>query len=414
MPDAAGHRWFTAGAFALVCAGASAGCGSHTPSPSLFAAPEPRPAVAAIAANATPLSLEAPSSAGAEARRAGTEVRLLVAGDVLPHRPRLSSPERIALALAPMEALFQQADLVVANYETATGDPEKLGDRRLVYAASPEWMDAVRRANIGALTLANNHACDLGARGLERSIDAADALGEIGLGAARDEAGPWAPRTLLERDGHRVCGIAWTTFVNSRGPACARGRMLAVAPLGRRGEAQVARSVRAARGEGCDAVVAIFHGGLEYAPQVRPAKAQAAAAAEAGADAVIIHHPHVASVGNLVSNQGESWKPSFPAAQRDRHLVYMNGWTRLGVVADLAFRFRDASPRAEVAWGYHLVWTENGHADDKADPMPRVAVRPVDRDADRAILEKLAKDKTGPGALFADPCWIESGAPRCR
>jgi hypothetical protein len=43
-------------------------------------------------------------------------LRVLVGGDVLPHRPRLLPAERIAGALAPLRPLFDEADATIVNY----------------------------------------------------------------------------------------------------------------------------------------------------------------------------------------------------------------------------------------------------------------------------------------------------------
>ena len=166
--------------------------------------------------------------------------------------------------------------------------------------------------------------------------------------------------------------------------------------------------------------------------QIPSVHALARQAADAGADAVVIHHPHVASpvlvhktrdgravplfasVGTLVSNQGESWKPPmFPVLRENRRLVCVNGWTRLGVLADLAFDFGGASPR--LTWGFHLTWTENTHADDRKGNAA-ITTRLVDPQNDVSILEQLSRDEDGPVALFSDPCWRERNAaenPRC-
>jgi poly-gamma-glutamate synthesis protein (capsule biosynthesis protein) len=189
----------------------------------------------------------------------------------------------------------------------------------------------------------------------------------------------------------------------------------------------VAKAIAAAAHDGCDAIVAIVHGGDEYAAQTNEMMTLAKSAADAGADAIVMHHPHVvspmttyvaedgrhvpifSSLGNLVTNQGESWTTEYPAAQHDRHIVYLNGWTRLGMLADLELRLGGAE-RA-VAWGNHLVWLESDHVLDKSNPHPRIVARPLDATADAAIIEKLSRDAAGPRTVFEDPCWIErSGA----
>lgn len=350
-------------------------------------------------------------------------LRVLVGGDLLPHRPSLIAPAAIHAALAPLGGLFSKADLVVANYEAATGDLDPKGFR-LAYAAPRGWLEELPKAGIRAVTVANNHACDLGEPGLLTTLDAASKSGLDALGA--DASDPWAPRAIVEQNGKRICAVAWTTISNAAGGACASGRRMAIAPLTFVGKQRIDRAFAQARAH-CDATIAIFHGGEEYAPQTTLVLDQAAHAAEAGADAVVIHHPHIASpvvihatrdgrkvplfasVGNLVTNQGESWKPPmFPVLPENRHLVCVNGWTRLGVLADLAFSFDDgADKRARLDWGTHLVWIDNEHAVDRTATMPKIEARLLDPAKDRAIVERLSDDVRGPVALFTDPCWFE-------
>jgi poly-gamma-glutamate synthesis protein (capsule biosynthesis protein) len=345
-------------------------------------------------------------------------LRVLVAGDLIPHRPSLSAPSAVLSALAPMANVFEKADMVVANYEAATGELEKKAFR-LAYAAPPAWLEALPLAGIKAVSVANNHACDLGYEGVEATLDAASKSGLTVLGG--DAKGdPWAPRTLVERDGKRVCAVAWTTLVNAEG-GCAKSKRLAVATENAAGRQKVAAALQRAR-DVCDATIAILHGGVEYVQQTPTVMAVARQAADSGADAVVIHHPHTASpvvvhstkdgrkipifasVGNLVSNQGESWKPPmFPVLRENRRLVCVNGWTRLGVLADLTFDFK-AAPTLD--WSFHLLWTDNEHAENKA-PVPKIATRLLDPDKDAAILSRLSDDQAGPVDLFDDPCWVE-------
>ncbi|MDB4941767.1 MAG: Capsule biosynthesis protein capA [Labilithrix sp.] len=355
-------------------------------------------------------------------------LRVILGGDLLPHRPSLVAPASIGTALAPLSALFAQADAVVANYEAATGEVDHRTDR-LAYAAPPGWLGALAKAGVGVVTVANNHACDLGEPGLRATLDEATASKVQVLGGdARD---PWEPRIIAEEGGHKICAVAWTSISNKKG-SCARGGRLAVAPLTSAGKQKVTDALARARAE-CDATVAIFHAGTEYLPQTSLVMDHAAHAAEAGADAVVIHHPHVASpvvvlktrdgrdvplfasVGNLVTNQGESWSaPMFPVLPENRRLVCVNGWTRLGVLADLTFSFGETGPHLD--WGTHLVWTDNEHATNRSAATPKIAARLLDPAADHAIVEALSQDARGPRALFSDPCWLEHGGgrdPRC-
>jgi poly-gamma-glutamate synthesis protein (capsule biosynthesis protein) len=352
-------------------------------------------------------------------------LRVIVGGDLLPHRPSLIAPAAIQTALAPLSSLFAKADAVVANYEAATGDVDPKAFR-LAYAAPRGWLEELPKAGIKAVTVANNHACDLGEAGLEATLDSASKSGLLALGA--DATDPWAPRVIVEQSGKRICAVAWTTLSNSEG-GCSRSRRLAFAPLSFAGKQRIDRALAKARSQ-CDATIAIFHGGEEYAPQTSQVLDQAGHAAEAGADVVVIHHPHIASpvvvhptkdgrkvpifasVGNLVTNQGESWKPPmFPVLRENRHLVCVNGWTRLGVLADLSFTFDAAGDkRARLDWGMHLLWIDNEHAEDRTAVLPKIEARLLDPVSDRAIVDRLSRDARGPLALFSDPCWFERDA----
>jgi hypothetical protein len=418
------HAWALFGLWLGACATAPArdGAGGAVPASPPLASPAPPAAVAhAEVAAFVPVVRTRPRP-----------VRVLVGGDVIPHRPQLVDPASMSAALEPLAPLFLSADAAVVNYETATGtipgdtSPMSLG-------ASPDWMRSVVDANVTALTFANNHACDLGRRGLAASIDTAHAVGVTALGAAAGD--PWDAQTIATQGDKRVCAVAWTTFVNDLRRGCAEAGHLAIAAPQRAGRLRVARAIEEARRKGCDAVVAIVHGGEEYAPQTSAMLKLARAAADAGADAVVIHHPHVvsplvvyaakdgrrvpifASVGNLVSNQGESWTPAYPAAQANRHLVYLNGWTRLGMIADLSFRFDGRGRQRLARWGYHLVFVDSDHVRDRSNPHPHIDARPLDPDADRPIIDKLARDAAGPREVFDDACWMEKSdatSPPCR
>ncbi len=395
------------------------------------------PALAAVACGSGEPSPVLPNGAAAprtEGPRAATSLRVLVGGDLLPHRPRLLPPEKIAEALAPLRPLFSEVDATIANYETATGSPGDLtfASKNIALAAPPAWLGEIARAKVTAVTTANNHACDLGARGLNATLATAKRAGLVSLGG--DSSDPWQPRVIAEKDGRRVCAVAWSTFVNEPISGCVKTGKLAVADYRKKGMGLIAHAIPAARAAGCDAVIAIFHGGEEYKNQIPLALEQATRAAIAGADAVVIHHPHVpspvevvatpdgrrvpvfSSVGNLVSNQGESWKLPLLPVRKDKRVISLNAWTRLGVLADMKWSWAAGAPRGarpKLEWGYHLIWIDNDHALHREERMPRIAARVFDPVRDRAVMERLSVDLDGPSALFTDPCWMEATGKRC-
>ncbi len=371
-------------------------------------------------------------------------VRILVGGDLLPHTP-LRPPEKIRDALQKISPLLHEADASIGNFETAIADPKEHEWMR--YSASPEWVDELAAAHFRAVSVANNHACDYQTRGVDDTLASIEKAGILSIGG--DPENPWQPRVLFERDGIQVCAVGWTTLMNGGNESsCARSGKIAMARATTEGTKRAALAVFQAKKGGCDAVIAIVHGGDEYEPQTNEVMRQARRVAEVGADAVVVHHPHVpspvevvttmdrrrvpifASVGNLVTNQGESWVPYMPPHFKgNRRYVARNGWTRLGVVADFSFtskRSAAANPpgaskkrfaienTSELTWGYHLIWIENDHPERPFDPYPAISTRLLDPVGDRKIIERLSSDKEGPLALFDDPCWIEGKGGKCR
>lgn len=405
--------WNTGIFAAIVLGGAmSVGCSQKA------APPEPK---------SDPLGdLAAPASPNVElpTRPTATTLRVLVGGDVLPHRPRLLEPARIQAALEPLTPFFQSSDAVVVNFEAATGDPDHA--TKMAYVAPPEWLSALKESGVTAITGANNHTCDMGQMGVRTTLASSQTAGltAVGLDAA---SAPFTYRVIAEKQGKKVCAVAWTNLMNSH--SCEGSSLVAYAPPTRHGTAQIVSAIAKARAS-CDAVVAIFHGGAEYAPQTEAVMQQATRAADAGADAVIMHHPHIvspmtkhttkdgrtvpifASLGNLVTNQGESWKPPmFPVLRTDRHLVCVNGWTRLGMLADLTFSF--SGTHKALSYASHLVYIENEHANDRAAKMPKIDVRMLSPEADKDVIARLRDDKVGPVPVFDDPCWFEATGKRC-
>jgi poly-gamma-glutamate synthesis protein (capsule biosynthesis protein) len=406
--------------WSLALALGSASCAPH-------AAP---PIELAEAANATVSAPVVPRSG--PAAPAATDLHVIVAGDLLPHRPMLLPVERLHAGLEPIAALLGSADVAIANYETATGGAERfLGKHNISLAAPAGWL-AEAGTRFHFVTVANNHACDLGRAGLSATLDAAKQAGVSVVGGDA-EHDPWQPRVIDEKDGRKVCAVAWTTFVNAEGKACKGSGELAIAGFDHKGRVAIETAIGRARKSGCDGVLAIFHGGEEYVGPIWGVREQAKAAADAGADAVVIHHPHVPapavvliardgrkvpvfeSVGNVLSNQGESYEfPNFPVSPK--HLVAQNAWTRLGVLADLSWSWPEGASKHErpgFTYGYHLTWTENDHLQHKADAMPHIATRPLDPVADRALINRLSSDPRGPIRLFTDPCWLEASGARC-
>lgn len=403
------------------------------------------------------------SASSATAKKAEpTRIDVVLAGDAIPQVKVLGND--LAQVFARMPAYWAAADARVLNLEAPVGERKGLpGDKSiLAYAAPPAWFGklwSVSKAS--AFVVANNHACDLGPEGLAATVAEGQKAQAKVVGAHAED--PWTRVEVAKKDGRTVCVVAWTTFLNDKGKkqkGClegAAGAKVARAELGKAGIDLVHQELgKKDRWAGCDARIAFVHAGREYKPQIRPVMDQATAAA-AHVDAVIVSHPHVPdvvevvhapappdpnvgggrvagrpvpvfrSLGNFVSNQGIAWTPGMSV-----ELLEVDGvpdpirtvWTRVAMLARLRFAWDPALPGdgglelvppRHVYWGYGLLFTEReAPITIRLRPLPdKPASGPLDLSND-PIAQKLAKGPKPFSELLKSPCLLaESAAPVC-
>ena len=213
-----------------------------------------------------------------------------VAGRLLDRPQRLGSISRTLGA----------ADVAMVNLETPVTqrgqrDPKELehaGDR-FWFRAAPRAVDVLADAGVDVVSVANNHAGDYGATGLQDTLAAGRERGVAMVGAGRGEAA-YAPHVVevgelevafLAADGVQREGASdvWAARPGRLGTASARGS---------NADALVA-AVEAASAQD-QLVVVYLHWGKEY--QSCPTQSQRLLArdlADAGADVVVGSHSHV-------------------------------------------------------------------------------------------------------------------------
>lgn len=247
------------------------------------------------------LLTSAPPRAGADpvVDSAEAEVCLALVGDLMHHCTQSTGARAAAggegydfqKTYAHAATLLEGSDLVVGNLETPVDG--RLEDHCFPRFSAPvEYLDALRDVGFDVLSVANNHALDRGAAGLERTLERVRARGMHPVGAT-----PGAARVVLERGGLEIAFLAATRFLNfpCRGAPCP---ML----LPRSGSPEdLLQAIRdeAAAGR---AVVVLLHWMGEY--QERPRKHQrdlAEALVDAGAAVVVGAHPHVLAPGVFFS-----------------------------------------------------------------------------------------------------------------
>lgn len=213
----------------------------------------------------------------------GDRWSLFVGGDCVLDRPA----DDTSILAPELRRRTTDADLAVANLEapipTEAETIPKVGPALTTDTDTP-----ARLANAGfnAVTLANNHLMDYGAAGVRATRRACDnaGLATTGAGECRSDALDPA-RFQVDRTDVAVVAVCEREF------GCATDDRPGTAWSGHRHAVDVVRAAAA----DADAVVVIAHGGIEYVPLPPPNRRRRLREfAEAGADLVVGHHPHVA------------------------------------------------------------------------------------------------------------------------
>ncbi len=221
------------------------------------------------------------------------------------------------------EPLLSSADIRFVNLESQLSDQKgetQSPTQKLVFTGPPGGGAALARGRIDIVSAANNHMWDYGQAAFFETLDNLEKAGVRYAGAGRTRERAYAPE-IVEAAGHRVAFLAYTGIWNQGSLSRHPGKDH-VAEATR---AAVVEGVRAARARSdVDFVVVSYHGGEEYvSAPLQLAIDLHHAAIDAGADAVLGHHPHVAqgielyqgkpifySLGNyLMRIHGTTWRP---------------------------------------------------------------------------------------------------------
>lgn len=191
--------------------------------------------------------------------------------------------------LGGVAALLSAADVAVVNLETAVGVMGTPTDKQFTFQADPALVDALADAGVDVVSLANNHALDYGVAALDETTDLAEQSGLDVVGVGDDDTEAYAAQ-VVEVDGATVAIVGLTRVIPVAEWAAAPerpGMASAYDPDA------AAAAVRAAADVADHVVVTIHWGDEGTACPVAEQLVLAHALADAGADVVAGHHPHV-------------------------------------------------------------------------------------------------------------------------
>lgn len=244
-----------------------------------------------------------------------TVINLACAGDVMINRPDARS------MLRHVAEILKGADVAYCNLEgpmcdTGEKHPGKAGIS-LHLRSTPHAADALAEAGIDVVSLANNHALDYGAAGLDQTIKLLGAVRIPHAGAGRDLAAARQP-AWLEVNGLRIALLSYTSVCVSPFAATATTPGVAMvrikttyaanlrlfqqpgSPMLTRtvGEpddvAMLIDDVKAAKA-GADVVIVAWHWGISerWGKLADYQRELGHAVIDAGANAIMGHHAHM-------------------------------------------------------------------------------------------------------------------------
>ncbi|NLI79431.1 MAG: CapA family protein [Candidatus Riflebacteria bacterium] len=292
---------------------------------------------------------------------------------------------------------LQSADLAIGNLETVFGGTAKKYSGYPFFNTPDTLAEALARAGFDVLTVANNHALDMGVEGAKRTVEVVRRNGmDVIGGRARPEDDPLVVREVR---GVRVGLLGLTYETGSRGSArTLNGTAMPPAALSlletfrpfRLAEdlPGIEGKVKRLRDKGAELVVAVLHWGEEYGKQPTAGqRLMVSHLASAGVDLVFGHHAHVVqkvevlprpdggrmlvawSLGNFLSNQryeflqrrdtedGLLMQVTVERATRGTPWRF----TRIGAVPLWVHRHQRAG-----TWRYHILPLANALADEVA------------------------------------------------
>ena len=238
------------------------------------------------------------SLSAALSREVPAAVELVAVGDIMLGRNIKTRMKTIStnypFASDGIQSLLAGADIAFGNLECAISDRGTRQNKAYAFRADPGAAQALAGAGFDILCLANNHAGDYGDQALVDTLDLLEQAGIRAVGAGRNADQAYGA-TTLGVGALRVAFLANNLVPPSSFAAGDESPGSAFADT-----TKLISAVRHARAT-TDLVIVSCHWGMEYREAPTPTqKRLAQQLAEAGADLVIGHHPHVIQgVGHL-------------------------------------------------------------------------------------------------------------------
>lgn len=306
------------------------------------------------------------ASAGKSIAQDTTRLSLLFAGDIMGHDSQIAAAYDTTTRTYDYTSCFQfvkpyveEVDLAIGNLELTLAGPPYKGYP--AFSSPDQLAIALRDAGFDVLVTANNHSCDKGRRGIERTIEMLDSFDIVHTGTFADEASRLNDYPLLiEKNGFRLALLNYTYGTNGIAvPAPTVVNLIDTL--------QMSKDIQRATLLQPDVIIAFMHWGGEY--QSQPNSFQKSITRflfDKGVQLIIGAHPHVLqpmefnkeeqqlvvySLGNFVSGQRDRYKNGGAIVQIDLSKITKDSTTLTSIDSAgyvLEYVHRDAKKKYSI------------------------------------------------------------------
>jgi poly-gamma-glutamate capsule biosynthesis protein CapA/YwtB (metallophosphatase superfamily) len=253
---------------------------------------------------------------------------LLFMGDIMQHQPQIEAAWDDSLKTYTYDSCFKyvaplirSADIAMANLEVTLAGRPYTGYPQ--FSAPDELVNALLHAGIDIVGTANNHSCDRGGKGIERTLHILDSMGMKHTGTFTDSVARYQTYPMMvNKNGFSLALLNYTYGTN--GLAVPNPYVVNLIDTN-----IMKMDLKRAKDSAPDKVVVFIHWGDEYKSYPNQYQKDIARICFTnGADIIIGMHPHVIqkiekfyfpdssgrevyiaySLGNYISNQRDRYK----------------------------------------------------------------------------------------------------------
>jgi len=230
-----------------------------------------------------------------------SKISICVTGDLLMDRGvrKIISINGVAHLFADVSTTFVNSDFTIANLECPVTKIIQPVNKRFIFRAEPEWLPYLSHAGITHLIMANNHTYDQGRQALQQTYENILENNMIPIGAGNTHITACKPIIMQNNSlsvavfSSVVLGLENWTFLPSEFSVCQKS------------PEELADDILLYHKQNPSSkILVILHWGVEYQsiPTITQ-RNQARKLINAGADAIVGHHPHVIQQMEWIENK---------------------------------------------------------------------------------------------------------------